>query len=266
VIARALTIAGSDSGGGAGIQADLKTFMAFSVFGMSAITAITVQDTLGVYQVQAIDPDIVSSQIDVVVNDLGVDAIKIGMLFTQPIIEAVAKSLRKIPDIPVVLDPVMRAKGGTALLNAGAEETLRDLLLPLATVITPNLPEAAALTGFPVTTREDMVKAAEFLTRCGVSYVLIKGGHLEGDALSSDFLLAHGEGVWLDAERINTKDTHGTGCTLSSAIAAGLARGQTLAESIPQAKNYVTEAIKHAPGLGHGHGPLLHHWGQSRWI
>ncbi len=266
MIARALTIAGSDSGGGAGIQADLKTFMAFSVFGMSAITAITVQDTQKVYDVQAVNPEVVAAQITVVVDDMGVDAIKIGMLFSRPIIEAVVQCLKAVPNIPVVLDPVMRSKGGAALLSPGSEDALRTLLVPRATVITPNLPESAALAGFPVTTRDDMVRAAEFFVDLGVPYALIKGGHLEGDAMSSDFLLSQSGGIWLDAERVDTRDTHGTGCTLSSAIAAGLARGQGVDDAIMQAKTYVTEAIKHAPGLGHGHGPLMHHWGQSRWI
>ncbi len=265
MIARALTIAGSDSGGGAGIQADLKTFMAFSVFGMSAITAITVQNTLGVYQVQALAPDLVGAQIDAVVSDLGVDAIKIGMLFSQPIIEAVAERLKQLPGIPVILDPVMRAKGGAPLLDPGAESSLRDRLLPLATVVTPNLPEASALVGFPVLTRADMQRAAAALAMAGVPYVLVKGGHLEGEQ-ASDLLLHQGRETWLEAPRIDTPHTHGTGCTLSSAIAAGAARGQTVEEAIRLAKDYVTHAIENAPALGHGHGPLLHHWGQTPWI
>ncbi|POB09527.1 bifunctional hydroxymethylpyrimidine kinase/phosphomethylpyrimidine kinase [Sulfobacillus sp. hq2] len=265
MMARALTIAGSDSGGGAGIQADLKTFMAFSVFGMSAITAITVQNTVGVERVQALDPEVVGAQIDAVTRDLGTDAIKIGMLFSKPIIEVVAERLRQWPGIPVVLDPVMRAKGGAPLLDPGAEKALRDVLLPLATVVTPNLPEASALVGFPVQTRADMQKAAHVLENLGVPFVLIKGGHL-ADEEAVDLLLHEGRETWLSAPRIETLHTHGTGCTLSSAIAAGLARHDNIEQAISTAKEYVTQAIRHAPGLGHGHGPLLHHWGQSPWI
>ncbi|WP_020374504.1 bifunctional hydroxymethylpyrimidine kinase/phosphomethylpyrimidine kinase [Sulfobacillus thermosulfidooxidans] len=257
MVARALTIAGSDSGGGAGIQADLKTFSAFSVYGMSAITAVTVQDTMGVYRIVAIDPDVVAQQIDVVIRDLGVDAIKIGMLFSADIIDAVVDRLRHYPDIPVVLDPVMRAKGGTSLLSPGAENQMREQLLPLATVITPNLPEAEALTGRIIRSPEDMRSAGTALLQYGVPYVLVKGGHLDGYP-ANDLLVSQHEELWLEAPRLNTVNTHGTGCTLSSAIAAGLSQGHDVPQSVIQAKNYVTQAILEAPSLGHGHGPLWH--------
>ncbi|MCY0881172.1 MAG: bifunctional hydroxymethylpyrimidine kinase/phosphomethylpyrimidine kinase [Firmicutes bacterium] len=259
---RALTIAGSDSGGGAGIQADLKTFAAFSVFGMSAITAVTAQNTLGVSAIAAIDPEIVRRQIVDVVTDIGVDVIKIGMLFNADIIAAVAEQLQKLPGIPVVLDPVMRSKGGVRLLQPDAEEVLRTRLLPLCTIVTPNLPEAEALVGHEVDTREAMQQAAQEIADQGAQCVLVKGGHLE-DAHSPDLLWMPTEHFWLEAERLQTDQTHGTGCTLSSAIAAGLAREDNLPDAVKKAKNYVTEAIRHAPGLGHGHGPLQHQWREN---
>ncbi|NMP23397.1 bifunctional hydroxymethylpyrimidine kinase/phosphomethylpyrimidine kinase [Sulfobacillus harzensis] len=254
--ARVLSIAGSDSSGGAGIQADLKTFEAFQVYGMTAITAITAQDTTGVGHVLVLDPALVAEQMTRVKEDIGVDAVKIGMLGAEEVIRQVAKTLASW-HVPVVLDPVMRAKGGHALLSPGAEDALREDLLPLSTVITPNLPEAEALIGFPVRDRTDMRRAARTLMHLGVPWILIKGGHLE-EPVSADLLWHGSEGEWLEEARIESPHTHGTGCTLSSAIAASLALGKTVPEAVREAKRYVTEAIRQAPGLGHGHGPLWH--------
>jgi hydroxymethylpyrimidine/phosphomethylpyrimidine kinase len=260
----ALTIAGSDSGGGAGIQADLKTFAAFGVFGTTAITAITAQNTLGVRAVQALDAALVVAQIDAVVTDLGADATKIGMLATAAIIDAVADAITRHGLPHVVLDPVMVAKGGDHLLESSAVDALRTRLLPLASVLTPNVPEAEALTGLTITSVEDMRAAAVRLVAMGAQSVVVKGGHLH---------LANGRAVdvWhdgirfveLDADRIATAHTHGTGCTFSSAVAAGLALGLGVEASVRGAKAYVTGAIRNAPGLGHGHGPLSHGWQQK---
>ena len=263
---RVLTIAGSDSGGGAGIQADLKTFMAFSVYGMSAITAVTAQNTRGVHRIFPMPPDMVAEQIRSVMTDIGVDAVKIGMLFSADIIKVVATELRHMAlPVPVVIDPVMRAKNGDALLQPVAEETFLTQLLPLATVVTPNLPEASALLGIEINSRESMIKAAKMLADSGPGAVLIKGGHLQDD-LAADLLWMQGHYEWFEAPRIMTPHTHGTGCTVSSAIAAQLARGQELRQAVQGAKHYVTEAIRQAPGLGGGNGPLNHHWGQTQWI
>lgn len=263
---RVLTIAGSDSGGGAGIQADLKTFMAFSVYGMSAVTAVTAQNTRGVAAIAAMTPEMVAEQIREIVSDIGVDAVKIGMLFSAEIISAVAFELKKLDhEIPIVVDPVMRAKGGGALLQRDAEQAFRTLIIPHATILTPNLPEASALAEIVVNDRDAMVKAAAVLTDMGASAVLVKGGHLKED-VAADLLWFEGEGQWFESSRIDTRHTHGTGCTLSSAIAAGLARGLPMDQAVGLAKRYVTEAIRLAPGLGSGNGPLNHHWGQSAWI
>ncbi len=257
MIPRALTIAGSDSGGGAGIQADLKTFSAFKVYGMSAITAVTVQDTQTVYKIMAVDADTVAQQIDVVIQDIGADVIKIGMLFSEDIINVVADRLRRYSNVPVVLDPVMRAKGGASLLNRGAESQMREQLLPLATLLTPNLPEAEALAQMVINTPEDMRRAGLALVQKGIPYVLVKGGHLE-DYPADDFLCSDQTELWLRRERIRSVHTHGTGCTLSSAIAAGIAQGQDMVQAVRNAKEYVFRAILEAPGFGHGHGPLWH--------
>ena len=217
---RVLTIAGSDSGGGAGIQADLKTFMAFSVYGMSVVTAVTAQNTRGVQGIYPIPPEMVADQIRSVVNDIGVDAVKIGMLFFAAIIEVVATELKHVSvPVPIVIDSVMRAKNGDALLLPSAEESFTTRLLPLATVATPNLPEASALLGFEVNSRESMINAAKLLAFSGPPAVLIKGGHLEGN-LAADLLWTKEHYEWLESPKIVTTHTHGTGCTLSSAIAA----------------------------------------------
>ena len=252
----ALTIAGSDSGGGAGIQADLKTFAAHGVFGMSAITAITAQNTVTVTAAVALDPGLVTAQIDAVVEDLPVHAVKIGMLANAAIIHAVASALRRHRLRPVVLDPVMVAKGGARLLDLDAVAALRDELLPLATIVTPNAPEAALLTGQPVTSRLEQHAAARELVRLGAGAALVKGGHLAGSA--TDVLATADAVVELSGDRIPGWHTHGTGCTLAAAIAAGLASGADLHVAVEEAKAYVTRAIQQAPGLGHGHGPLQH--------
>lgn len=262
MMARVLSVAGSDSSGGAGIQADLKTFDAFGVYGMTAITAVTAQDTTGVGRVTILDPALVAEQMTRVQQDIGVDAVKIGMLASEEVIRQVAKTLRDW-HVPVVLDPVMRAKGGQSLLTPGAEEALRQELLPGATLVTPNLPEAEALIGFPVRDRTDMRRAARALAHSGVPWVLIKGGHLDENQ-AADLLWHDGQGTWLEAPMIDTVHTHGTGCTLSSAIAAQLALGQSVPEAVRVAKEYVSEAIRQAPGLGHGHGPLNHGWRNCR--
>jgi hydroxymethylpyrimidine/phosphomethylpyrimidine kinase len=252
----ALTIAGSDSSGGAGIQADLKTFAAHGVFGMSAITAVTAQNTLGVTGVVALPADFVSAQIDAVASDIPPDAVKIGMLANAAIVEAVASAVARHQFPHVVLDTVMVAKSRASLLDADAVAALRDRLLPWAEVVTPNVPEAEALTGLTLTTAADLHRAAKCLVDMGARAALVKGGHLEGPAV--DVLWDGRRSVELVADRIVSPHTHGTGCTLSSAIAARLALGDTLETACRAAKIYVTRAIAQAPGLGRGHGPLQH--------
>ena len=256
----ALTIAGSDSGGGAGIQADLKAFSALGVYGCSVITALTAQNTLGVQGIHGVDPDFVRRQMDSVLGDLAVDAVKIGMLGTPETVAAVAAGLRTWNPPRVVLDPVMVAKGGDRLLRDEAVAALRDQLLPLAYLITPNLPEAGALLGEPPPgDRAGMLAAAQRLAALGPANVLLKGGHLGGGA-SPDLLLADGRAIWLEAARIETRHTHGTGCTLSSAIAALLARGLPLADAVAAAKRWLSGAIAAGTGLGVGGGigPVHH--------
>jgi len=256
----ALTIAGSDSSGGAGIQADLKTFSALQVYGASVITALTAQNTLGVEGVHVVPPDFVRAQMRAVASDLAVGAIKIGMLATSAVIRAVADGLADFPDVPVVLDPVMVAASADPLLEADAVETLRAILIPHATLITPNLAEAAILLGQAVARSEhEMAAQALKLHEAGASAVLIKGGHSGGDA-AIDILFEGDEPVSFEAPRAETKNTHGTGCTLSAAIAAELAKGVDLAEAVGAAKTYVTEAIFAADELeiGKGRGPVHH--------
>jgi hydroxymethylpyrimidine/phosphomethylpyrimidine kinase len=254
----ALTIAGSDSGGGAGIQADLKTFAAHGVFGTSAITAVTAQNTLGVVCWQALPADLVTAQIEAVIGDIGADAVKIGMLATAAIVEAVAAAIRAL-DLPqVVVDPVMIAKGGDRLLDPDAVAALAELL-PTAHVVTPNVPEAEVLAGISVRSVEDMRHAGERILRLGPRVVLVKGGHLEGPD-SIDVVCTASGTFEIRRPRILTRHTHGTGCTLSSAIAANLALGLADREAIEAARDYLDGAIRHAPGLGSGHGPLNHFW------
>lgn len=258
---RALTIAGSDSGGGAGIQADLKTFAALGVYGMSAITAITAQNTRGVFAVHDVPVDVVEAQIDAVVEDIGVDAAKTGMLSSPAIIEAVAGRVRHF-GLRLVVDPVMVAKGGETLLVPEAVATLRTVLLPLAEVVTPNLPEAEALSGGRITSLADMRAAARAIAALGPRSVVVKGGHGTDEPVDVFYDGAHV--IELHAERIETRHTHGTGCTFSAAIAAFLAQGIGMEQAVRQAKAYITGAIGHAPGIGHGHGPVAHFWQYAR--
>jgi hydroxymethylpyrimidine/phosphomethylpyrimidine kinase len=256
LIPKALTIAGSDSGGGAGIQADLKTFSAFRVFGMSVITAVTAQNSLGVQGVENLPPAFVALQLRSVLSDFGAGAAKCGMLSTAPIIEAVAATLADEPVEKLVVDPVMVAKSGDALLQPAARQALIERILPLALVVTPNLPEAESLAGIPVASRPDMEEAARRIHRLGPRYVLVKGGHLKGDAID---LLWNGKAFTaFRAPRIDSGNTHGTGCTLSAAIAAGLARGQAIGDAIRDAKAYVTRAIREGFAAGRGVGQLRH--------
>ncbi len=256
----ALTIAGSDSGGGAGIQADLKTFSALGVYGCSVITALTAQNTQAVTGVMNVPPEFIGQQMEAVFSDIDVHAVKIGMLSVPEIIEVVGDGLKRHGAGNIVLDPVMVAKSGDALLQPHAIEAVRDVLLPLADLITPNLPEAAALLGSePITQADEMQAAAEALLDLGPKAVLLKGGHLTGEE-SPDLLLdADGPQV-LHSARIDTRNTHGTGCTLSSAIAAGLARGLTTKQAVGEAKDYIRTAISAADSLdiGRGHGPVHH--------
>ena len=259
----ALTIAGSDSGGGAGIQADLKTISALGVYGASVITAVTAQNTRAVTAVEAISPALIRAQIEAVFADLPPQAVKTGMLGDSQTICTVADSLAAVALPYLVIDPVMVAKSGDKLLADAAIATLRERLIPLATLITPNLPEAGELLGRPVTTRDDMPQAAADLLALGCHAVLLKGGHLAGDA-SDDLLLTTGGATWLSAARHPGKNTHGTGCTLSAAITAGLARGLAFVDAVHAAKDYIGAAIAAADRLhvGSGHGPL-HHF--HRW-
>jgi hydroxymethylpyrimidine/phosphomethylpyrimidine kinase len=256
---RALTIAGSDSGGGAGIQADLKTFAAHEVYGMSAITAITAQNTLGVSAWQALPADLVTAQIEAVVGDIGVDAVKTGMLANAAVVEAVAAAVKALELPQLVVDPVMIAKGGDRLLDEDAVGAIRAELLPLAHVVTPNIPEAEVLAGMSIASLDEMRTAGRRILELGPRVVLVKGGHLPGDE-SIDIAVTGDESVEFRGPRIQTQHTHGTGCTLASAIAAHLARGMRDLDAIAAAREYVEGAIRHAPGLGKGHGPLAHFW------
>lgn len=256
LIPKALTIAGSDSGGGAGIQADLKTFSAFRVFGMSVITAVTAQNSLGVQGVENLPPAFVAQQLRSVLEDFGADAAKCGMLSTAAIIEAVAAELAGHRIEKLVVDPVMVAKSGDQLLQPEARAALADRILPLALLVTPNLPEAEVLAGIRVAEPEDMEEAARRIHLMGPRYVLVKGGHLKGDA--TDLLWNGRDFTRFSTPRIDSQNTHGTGCTFSAAIAAGLARGQALGDAIRSAKAYVTRAIREGFQAGRGVGQLRH--------
>lgn len=262
--ARTLTIASSDSGGGAGIQADLKTFSALGCYGMSVIVALTAQNTSEVRGIHAVPAEFAAEQVDAVVEDIGVDAVKIGMLFNSAIMKAIADRLKKHKIHPVVLDPVMVAKSGDRLMEQGAIRTLREQLFPLSTLITPNIPEAEALLEHEIETRNDMETAARNLLEFGSNAVLLKGGHFS-ERESVDCLVSKepidGKSVhWYESDRVDTKNTHGTGCTLSSAIASGLAKGQSLPRAVGLAKEYITGAISAGSRytIGRGHGPLHH--------
>jgi len=252
----ALTIAGSDSCGGAGIQADLKTFSALGVYGMSAITAITAQNTCGVTNIRDLDEEIIRDQIRAVCSDIQVDAVKIGMLSNETIIKTVAGELQKTNIANIVVDPVMISKSGSHLLKPEAIGALKEILFPLAKVVTPNLLEAAEIIGEPVNNKADMEKAAVKIKAMGPEYVVVKGGHLPGDAC--DLLYDGREFIAFENKRIDTPHTHGTGCTFSSAIAAGLAKGMTISDAVRAAKEFVTMAIEHSFPLGHGVGPTHH--------
>jgi hydroxymethylpyrimidine/phosphomethylpyrimidine kinase len=249
-----MTIAGSDSGGGAGIQADLKTFAALGVHGTSAITAITAQNTVGVSEVFELPPAMVVAQIDAIVGDLGVAAAKTGMLSSAPIIDVVAGAVRRHRLALLVVDPVMVAKGGAQLLRDDAVEALRTTLLPLAAIVTPNLPEAEVLLGRSLPTFEDRRNAAQELVRLGARAAVVKGGHAEGDAID---VYADSEELFeLSAERIDTVNTHGSGCTFSAAIASYLAMGHSTPDAVRRAKAFITSAIEFSIDVGHGHGPV----------
>ena len=256
-VPRAMTIAGSDSGGGAGIQADLKTFAALGVYGTSALTAITAQNTLGVTDALELPVPLIEAQIDAIADDIGADAVKTGMLSSSEIIRAVAARLEARGLWSVVVDPVMVAKGGVRLIRADAVDALRDVLLPMARVVTPNAPEAETLTGISINSVDDAKRAARALVDdLGASAAIVKGGHLEGPATD---VLYDGESVQeFTSERVPTENTHGTGCTFAAAIAAGLACGLNVPHAIMRAKGYVTDAIIHNFPLGAGHGPLNH--------
>ena len=252
----ALTIAGSDCSGGAGIQADLKTMTMNGVYAMSAITALTAQNTTGVRAIQESTPDFLKQQLDAIFQDIYPDAVKIGMVASGQLIRVIAETLRDYDAKNVVVDPVMVATSGSALLKNDAVETLTKELLPIATLVTPNIPEAQVLSGLTIETKEDMVSAAK---QIGDSYhcaVLLKGGHSINDA--NDLLYANGEMVWFEGKRIDNPNTHGTGCTLSSAIASNLAKGYTLAESVQKAKDYISGALAAMLDLGKGSGPMNH--------
>jgi len=255
---RVLIIAGSDSGGGAGIQADIKTVSMLDAYAATAITALTAQNTEGVFGVLPIPPEFVRQQIEVVLDDIGADAIKTGMLHDLPVIEAIAATLHeRATGIPLVVDPVMVAKGGARLIDPAALEGLKRLLIARAEIVTPNLPEAEILCGRAIGNVAEMRAAGEVLLALGCRSVLVKGGHLSGEIVSDVLVSAAGARVW-ETPRLVTRHTHGTGCTLASAIAAGLAQGMAVETAVDRARAYVQRAIAGAPGLGRGHGPLDH--------
>jgi hydroxymethylpyrimidine/phosphomethylpyrimidine kinase len=253
----ALTIAGSDSGAGAGIQADLKTFGALGVYGLTVITAITAQNTIGVRAVQEIEPGVVAAQLDAVAEDFEIAALKTGMLSSAAIIEVVAQGIRRHRLAPLVIDPVMVAKSGDRLLRQDAVDALRQSLLPLARVVTPNIPEAEVLSGLTIRTVDDRIAAAQRIQTFGAEAVVVKGGHVAADPVI-DLLVDHDGVKEFSAPRVATNQTHGTGCTFSAAITAGLARGLDLSAAVGEARSYVSRGLRDAPGLGHGHGPLQH--------
>lgn len=253
----ALTIAGSDSSGGAGIQADLKTFQALGVFGMSAITAVTVQNTQKVHAIQEIDPQIVYDQIMCLFDDVTIDAVKIGMVSSVNLIEAIAAALKRVTLPAVVLDPVMISKSGYALLKTEARQALMEKLFPLAQVVTPNIHEAEALIDGKIETVDQMESAARQISHLGAATVVVKGGHLDGSQ-ATDILFDGNTIQKISSARIDTANTHGTGCTFSAAIAAHLAKGYPFVEAVQGAKRYITGAIAHALDIGKGHGPTHH--------
>ncbi len=257
-LGRVLVIAGSDSGGGAGIQGDIKTITALKGYAATAITALTAQNTQGVFGIHDVPDDLIAQQITLVMDDIGADAFKTGMLHKSSVIDTVVRAIAPYTaSIPLVLDPVMFAKGGAALLQADALHTLKEKLLPLAALVTPNIPEAEYLSGIKIHTPDDMKRAGFAILKSGCRAVLLKGGHLEGDTVT-DLLLTPESEETFTHPRIATAHTHGTGCALASGIATGLAQGMHLNEAVIRARAYVIKAIASAPGLGHGHGPLNH--------
>ena len=254
---RVLVIAGSDSGGGAGIQGDIKSVTCMGGYAATAITALTAQNTMGVFGIHEVPEDFIRQQIALVMEDIGADAFKTGMLHKASVIEAVAEAIYPYSSVPLVLDPVMFAKGRAALLQPEAIETLKRVLIPMATLITPNIPEAEHLTGLSIRSIKDMQYAAERILQSGCKAALIKGGHMEGEWLTDILVSADGMELFTQG-RIITQHTHGTGCALASAIATGLAQGNALREAVIAARAYVREAILQAPELGKGHGPLGH--------
>jgi len=258
-LGRVLIIAGSDSGGGAGIQADIKAVTALGGFAATAVTAITVQNTLGVHGVWPVPVETILAQGEAVLDDLGADAIKTGMLGDAGVVRAVAALIDRSGGAPAVIDPVMVAKGGASLLAAEAVAAVKAELIPRAALLTPNAPEAEALTGFAVVTTDDLRRAGERLLTLGASSVLMKGGHVPGERVIDVLMTPAGETTF-EGPRLDTRHTHGTGCTLASACAAGLAQGLSLEAAVARAWGYVAEAIRLAPGFGAGHGPLDHAW------
>lgn len=256
MIKKVLTIAGSDCSGGAGIQADIKTITAHKMYAMSAITALTAQNTTGVYGILDAEPEFIGKQIDLIFEDIRPDAVKIGMVSNSKTIEIIVDKLIQYKAENIVIDPVMVSTSGSELLSYEAREFLITKLLPIGNIITPNIPEAQVICGFEIKDEEDMIRAAESINQKIKGATLIKGGHLENDAI--DLLFDNGQEYWLKAERVNTNNTHGTGCTLSSAIACNLANGLSLYESIEKAKGYLTGALKSGLNLGKGSGPLEH--------
>jgi hydroxymethylpyrimidine/phosphomethylpyrimidine kinase len=256
---RVLILAGSDSGGGAGIQADIKTVTALGGYAATAITAVTVQNTVGVTGVHPIPVETVTAKARAVLDDIGADALKTGMLGDVAMVEAVATVLDSAARVPAVVDPVMVAKGGAPLLAEPAVGAVRSLMIPRAALLTPNAPEAEALTGLACVTTDDLRRAGEALLALGARAVLMKGGHVEGETVV-DVLMTPGGEITFEGERLHTRHTHGTGCTLASACATGLAQGMSLPEAVARAWAYVHEAMRRAPGFGAGHGPLDHGW------
>jgi len=251
-----LTIAGSDSSGGAGIQADLKTFAAHGTYGMSVITAITAQNTTGVTAIQNITPDVVAAQIDAVFSDIRVDGVKVGMVSTAATIEVIAEKMKQYRPKVLVVDPVMVATSGAYLLEEDARSVLRDKLLPLATLITPNMAEGEVLSGMTIRCKDEMEEAADIILGDGARAVLLKGGHLADTA--DDYLCDGDRGFWFEGRRFDNPNTHGTGCSLSSALACELATGLNLQHAVAKAKAYVALGIEHGLPVGHGHGPIHH--------
>lgn len=258
-INKALTVAGSDSGGGAGIQADLKTFQELGVFGMSAITAVTAQNTLGVHGVYPMTAEAVTKQIQAIGDDMGSDAVKTGMLFNAEIIQAVSNKIEEFQWTKVVVDPVMIAKGGASLLQNEAISALKKYLLPISLIVTPNIPEAEVLTGMTITSIDEKKEAAKKLISLGARHVVLKGGHDENKNEAIDLLFDGQEFEFLTSKRVLTKNTHGTGCTFSAAITAGLAKGKSVYEAVATAKEFIQAAIQEDLQIGKGHGPT-NHW------